>query len=109
MSIASSAGGDTLDIPMTTVTKASVSTKGTAAVTLGPAWSITGKGVPGTTVTIYLGPDLTGQLIGSATVSPTGAWKFSGRVPVTLPVTATNISISTSAGGETLDRPLIVK
>lgn len=109
ISISSSAGAAVLDYPLTAIRRITVNTTGSLAAIQGPLWNLQGTGSPRTILSIYLGPDLTGELIGTATVAPNGNWRLVGRRPVTLPVTATSISISTSAGGTVLNRPLIIR
>jgi len=109
VSVSSSDGSVTPNISLITVRTARVNTRGAAAITKGPSWSLLGKGAPGSTLTIFLGPDLTGQVIGTTTVNPAGNWKLTGRIQVTQPITATSISISSSAGGSVLDEPLTVR
>jgi hypothetical protein len=109
ISISSSDGAIVLNHQLTTVLSAKVSTRGTKATLEGPLWNVRGTGSPGTVVSIFLSPNLTGQLIGTTTVAPNGKWNFRGRVAVTLPVTATSVSVSSSAGGAVLNQPLKVK
>lgn len=107
--ISSSAGGTPLDVPLTKVLAASVSTRGILAFIQGPLWILRGNGVPGTTINIYLGPDLTGFLIASVTVDQNGNWIFVRRAPVILPIVAKSISVLASSMGTALNQPLIVR
>jgi hypothetical protein len=91
------------------VTTATVQTSGNQASRLGPRWDVRGLGTPGTEISIFLGPTLTGEPIGSTTVDRKGSWKFNERVVVQLPITATSVSVSSSGGGVVLDQPLRVK
>jgi len=109
VSVSSSAGGGIINQPLITVARASVSTRGVIATTRGPLWSLSGRGAPGTTLDISLGPDLTGEQIGTVTVKPNGVWSLRGRIPVALPITETSISISSSSGETALNRPLTVR
>jgi Bacterial Ig domain len=71
-------------------------------------WTISGTSSvagPGNTVTLYVGPDTTGPVIGTASVGTNGVWKFSGRS--VLPGTATTISVKSTLGTEVLAFPLI--
>jgi len=90
-----------------TVTRALANTR-RATLVNGPRWNVHGTGTPGTNISIFLGPVLTGEFIGSATVNRGGRWKYTGRTPVALPVTATSVSVSSSAGGTLLNQPLDV-
>jgi|GEM_PF-773876 len=109
ISVSSSDGSTVLDWQLTTVASAKVSTRGTKASTEGPLWTLKGTGSPGTTINIFLGPDLTGIALGTATVAPNGKWIFKERVLVEMPITATRVSVSSSAGGTVLNQPLTVK
>jgi hypothetical protein len=92
-----------------TVKSAMGMTRGKMAERLGALWNVRGTGTPNTTINIFLGATLTGRLLGSATVNSRGAWTFRKRVVVPLPVTATSISLASSAGGVLLDQPLKVR
>jgi cytochrome c peroxidase len=72
-------------------------------------WRITGRCLPANgeprTVTITLGPELTGKIIGAATVGTNGAWNFTqANSPLSPPKNAKKkvISVRSSGGGELL-------
>lgn len=73
-------------------------------------WRIEGTGtLSGATLTIHLGSNLTGPVIGTALVSA-GAWQFrgtSGTVPT--PGTANTISVESTGGGTVLGSTLTVR
>jgi hypothetical protein len=83
--------------------------RGRLAATRGPRWVLMGKGTPGTNVSFHLGPDTTGEFIGSATVNKRGLWRFVGRTPITQPLDGlSSVSILSSAGGTLVNQPLRV-
>ena len=108
ISVSTSDEAEALNVPLTTVTTATVNTRGVVATTLGALWNIVGRDVPGATICVYLGPDLTGTTIGMATVDQSGTWRIARRIPVALPVTATSISVDSTTEGVALNRPLTV-
>jgi hypothetical protein len=74
-------------------------------------WSISGTTSvpgPGNTMTLYIGPDTTGPVIGTASVGTNGVWNFSKLRSSVLPGTATTISVRSSLGTEVLAFPLTI-
>ena len=73
-------------------------------------WRIAGSStVDGATVTIHLGSNLTGPVIGTATVT-LGAWQFRGTsAAVPTPGGATTISVEATGGATVLGSPLLVR
>ena len=65
--------------------------------------------VPGAVVTVHLGPDLGGPVLGTATAAATGAWSFRQR-PALLPVDATRrVAVESTGGAVRLDLPVTVR
>ncbi|MFA6290806.1 MAG: hypothetical protein WC637_03440, partial [Victivallales bacterium] len=108
ISVSTSDGAEALDIPLTTVTSATVNTIGSAAATLGSLWNILGRDVPEATVTIYLGSNLSGTPVATVKVDQSGMWRLYKRILVALPITATRISVLSSTGGSVINRSLTV-
>lgn len=79
-----------------------------SARTAAPTWDIRGEGTPNSTVQIFLGPNLSGESIGTATVNRLGKWRYRGRKAIASPVsTVAAISVSSSNGEAVLDHPLL--
>jgi hypothetical protein len=100
--------GEQVAIEKLQVTRAVVSTRGKAAAVTGPKWSVRGKGTPGAVISIFLGPDLNGELIGTATANRMGVWRYNGR-SLTLPLSGTAISVLSSGGGQLLNQVLKIR
>ncbi|APR76729.1 Chitinase [Minicystis rosea] len=64
---------------------------------------------PGVTVTLRVGPDLSGLLIAIVDVDALGAWQFRMQSSPVTPGAATRISLSSSSGGVLLGAPLTVR
>ncbi len=86
------------------------------AITIGKArlalnklrWDLSGdSNRPGSTLTVYAGPTISGTPIGTAVVSNNGKWRL--RATTTTNPNVTSISISSSAGGQLLNQPLDVR
>lgn len=74
-------------------------------------WQIKGKSTvkaPGNIVTLYVGPDATGAVIGTAGVNSLGGWSFSKRNSPVDPGIATSITAK-SALGTVLTFPLTIR
>ncbi len=72
-------------------------------------WTISGTSSvpgPGNTMTLYVGPDTTGPVIGTANVGTNGVWSFTRLRSPVLPGTATTISVKSTLGTEVLAFPL---
>lgn len=108
ISVTTSDGAEALNVPLTTVTYATVNTTGSAASTIGALWFIYGRDVPGATVTVYLGPNLSGTPVDTVLVDQSGMWRLYKRILVALPITATRISVLSSTGGSLVNRSLTV-
>jgi hypothetical protein len=72
-------------------------------------WRIEGtNSTVGSTITIYAGADLTGSVIGTATVGPNGIWVFEGKSS-TSPGTTRRISVVSTGGVPLMNQPLSIR
>jgi hypothetical protein len=96
VTVTSSAGG--VDSHLTTVIPEDVLTISSASFTTrGGTWSINGSGsVPGNTITVRLGANV----IGTATVSPTKAWRVAVRNSLAIPAPGSAVTAVSSQGGQ---------
>ncbi|MHB8764295.1 MAG: Ig-like domain-containing protein, partial [Deferrisomatales bacterium] len=75
-------------------------------------WRIAGQTnqpLPGTTITIRVGPTLGGTLIGTATADALGVWNFRQAASTVAPDGTNTISIRSTGGGERLAVPVNVR
>lgn len=74
-------------------------------------WRVDGTALllGGNTVTIYLGSDFNGPVIGTAQVDTTGAWAFTQANSATDPGAVRTISVRSSRGGTVTGFPLTVR
>ncbi len=74
-------------------------------------WRIDGTALllGGNTVTIYLGSDFSGPVLGTAPVDTTGAWAFTQANSATDPGAVRTISVRSSRGGTVTGFPLTVR
>lgn len=74
-------------------------------------WRVDGTALllGGNTVTIYLGSDFSGPVIGTAQVDTTGAWAFTQANSATAPGAVRTISVQSSRGGTVTGFPLTVR
>lgn len=96
VTVTSAAGG--VDSHLTTVIPEDVLTISSASFTTrGGTWSINGSGsVPGNTITVRLGANV----IGTATVSPTKAWRVAVRNSLAIPAPGSAVTAVSSQGGQ---------
>lgn len=71
-------------------------------------WQIEGNGVAGRTITIHIGRDLTGTVLGTATVAADGRWRFQ-RTGGPAPDASNTVSVISSGLGTRLAFPVAVR
>jgi hypothetical protein len=76
-----------------------------------PTYEISGTStIAGATVTIRIGPNLTGAVIATAVVAADGKWSFRGAsATVPNPGIFRSISVQSTGGGSLLNFPLLVR
>lgn len=87
------------------VVRATVSARG--AFVRGPLWSLSGTAAPGSTLHIFLGSPVTGEILAEVTADRRGRWRFAKRLLVGTNLTdVSSISITSSASGQITEYPL---
>ncbi len=69
----------------------------------------TGKPLPGNKITVYLGPDTTGPVIGTATVNAFGGWTFTKFNSPVNPGAATQVTAGSALGTVVTFSPIIIR
>jgi len=69
----------------------------------------TGKAIPGNKITLYLGPDTTGPVIGTATVNAFGSWTASKINSPVNPGTATQVTAQSVFGTVVTFSPITIR
>jgi FtsP/CotA-like multicopper oxidase with cupredoxin domain len=72
-------------------------------------WDIAGTStLTGATISIHVGEDLSGPILGTATVGNNGVWKYRDNGSTTLPDVTNTISVESSTGAYVLAYPLTI-
>jgi hypothetical protein len=72
-------------------------------------WRVEGTATASTVVTIRVGSDLTGAIVGTTTAAADGKWRFEQAGSTVLPGPTNTISVSTSTGASRLAFPVSVR
>ena len=73
-------------------------------------WIVMGtSSVPGSTITVHVGPSLGGTVIGTVNADASGAWELKARKTGIVPDPTETVSIESSSGGQLLAVPVKIK